>query len=116
MQAARTFAARPTPRALPEGVAGESASPRLLIEQGALVIDVREQREWDTGHLPSARLLPVGELPTRLAEVEAWAGGDKGHAIVVYCASGIRSGRAKELLEAAGFTAVTNGGGIGALV
>ncbi|MBI1948333.1 MAG: rhodanese-like domain-containing protein [Deltaproteobacteria bacterium] len=119
MQAARTFAARPTPRALPDGAEGaevEPPLPRRLIEQGALVIDVREQREWDAGHLPSARLLPVGELPTRLAEVEAWAGGDKGRAIVVYCASGIRSGRAKELLEAAGFTAVTNGGGFGALV
>ncbi len=115
MQAARTFAARPA-GALGAGPTDEPSGPRRLIAEGALVIDVREQAEWDRGHLPTARLLPVGELSSRLGEVEAWAGGDKGAPVVVYCASGRRSERAKDVLEQAGFTRVTNGGGFGELV
>ena len=107
MQAARTFAAHPR-ASLDQGVV---VAPKELIANGALVIDVRSQSEWDQGHLPMARLLPVDELPGRLMDVEQWAGGDKAQAIVVYCRSGRRSGRAREILQAAGFGDVTNGGG-----
>jgi phage shock protein E len=95
---------------------GEKAvNPKRMIEEGALVIDVRQRDEWDRGHLASARHLPVDELPRRLEEVEAWAGGDKARPIVVYCASGGRSGRARATLERAGFTHVVNGGGYSSL-
>lgn len=107
MQAARTFAARPASKS----EAGDLVDPKQLIASGALVIDVRTQSEWDAGHLPAARLLPVDQLPKRLAEVEQWADGDKGRELVVYCRSGHRSGIARDLLRAAGFTRVTNGGG-----
>lgn len=86
-------------------------SPRQLIANGALVIDVRNPAEWNEGHLAMARLLPVDELAGRLNDVEQWAGGDKQRAIVVYCRSGVRSGRAQKILQAAGFGNVTNGGG-----
>lgn len=115
MQAARTFAARPA--GLPVDDAADAvAGPKQLIAAGALVIDVREQAEWDRGHVPAARLLPVGELAARLGEVESWAGGDKDRPVVVYCASGRRSENAKGILERAGFTKVVNGGGFGELV
>jgi phage shock protein E len=107
MQAARTFAARSASKS----EAGAPVSPKQLIENGALVIDVRTQSEWDAGHLPTARLLPVDQLPARMAEVEQWAGGDKSRPLVVYCRSGHRSGVARDLLRAAGFTRVENGGG-----
>lgn len=107
MQAARTFAARPR---IPSDQ-GASVSPRQLIANGALVIDVRNPAEWNEGHLAMARLLPVDELAGRLNDVEQWAGGDKQRAIVVYCRSGVRSGRAQKILQAAGFGNVTNGGG-----
>ena len=116
MQAARTFAARSAGRTLAADPAGAAPTPRQLIADGALVLDVREQSEWDAGHLPTAHLVPVRELPARLAEVDAWTGGDKGKPVVVYCASGQRSERAKGILEAAGFTNVVNGGAFGALV
>lgn len=115
MQAARTFAVRPSARALEADGRGGPRTARQLIAEGALVLDVRERSEWDNGHLPSAHLMPVGELAARLAEVEAWAGGDRSKRIVVYCAAGQRSERAKEILESAGFTDVVNGGGYGSL-
>lgn len=94
---------------------GEPVNAKQMIASGALVIDVRRKDEWDGGHLPTARHLPVDELPGRLSEVERWAGGDKSKPIVVYCASGGRSGRAQATLAQAGFTHVVNGGGYGGL-
>lgn len=97
------------------GGGGPKADPRQMIKDGALVIDVRSREEWNGGHLSMAKHLPVDEVGRRLREVEQWAGGEKSKAIVVYCASGNRSGRARAVLESAGFTNVVNGGGYSAL-
>jgi molybdopterin/thiamine biosynthesis adenylyltransferase/rhodanese-related sulfurtransferase len=65
-----------------------------------LLLDVREPFEWEIAHLPSARLIPLGELPARLGELD-------GHReIVVYCHYGSRARRGAELLRAAGFSKV----------
>jgi len=77
------------------------------INQGALLLDVRTPGEYNAGHLPNAVLIPVDQLPHRLNEL----GNDKHRAIVVYCKSGNRAGRAKNLLDQNGFTDVLNGGG-----
>jgi phage shock protein E len=84
-------------------------TPRDLVKQGALVIDVRSADEWNTGHLPQAKHLPLGELQKRLDDVEEWTGGDKKRVIVVHCASGGRSARARVALMAAGYENVVNG-------
>lgn len=89
-----------------------SSSP---LEGAALVLDVRNQDEYDRGHLAEARLVPVSELAGRVDEVESAVGGDKSKKIVTYCGSGRRSEKAKELLEQHGFTNVVNGGGYEAL-
>ena len=93
------------------GKAAAGPSVAELVAQGAIVIDVRAQNEWDAGHLPMAKLLPVDQLEARVADVVAWAGGNKAAAIVVHCKSGMRSARAKGTLERAGFTHVVNAGG-----
>ncbi len=87
--------------------AGDAELAWEKVNSGALLIDVRTLGEFNEGHLPGARLIPITELENRLAEL----GDDKNKPIVVYCKSGVRSGRAEELLEAKGFTDVTNGGG-----
>ncbi len=62
-----------------------------------VVLDVREPREHEIARIAGARLLPIGQLPGRLHELE-------GHAeIVTYCHHGVRSMRALEILKAAGF-------------
>lgn len=90
--------------------ADPATAARALIAAGATVLDVREPSEWDEGHLEQARLFPVGSIGDKLAEIEQLAGG-KDKPIVLYCRSGGRAGKAKEILEAAGFSNVTNGGG-----
>ncbi len=91
-----------------KGRAAQAA--RGHIEAGALVIDVRSKGEFDGGHLASAKHVPVETVAQKAKQIEKWAGG-KDKPIVVYCASGARSGRALRVLHAAGFTNVHNGGG-----
>jgi molybdopterin/thiamine biosynthesis adenylyltransferase/rhodanese-related sulfurtransferase len=76
---------------------------------GGALLDVREQVEWDAGHIPGAAFIPQGELPDRIeAEFP-----DKDAPIVLYCRSGARSGRATQLLQRLGYTDVVNmAGGI----
>ena len=78
-----------------------------MIDKGALVVDVRTPLEYNKGHLPNAKLIPVSEVSNRMAEF----GSDKSKPIVVYCKSGRRSGTAIKKLKAAGYTNVFNGGG-----
>lgn len=76
---------------------------RELREKPHLVLlDVREPLEWEICHIEGARLVPLGELPARLNELD-------GHAeIVTHCHTGARSMRALEILRAAGFSKVRN--------
>jgi len=64
------------------------------------LVDVREMREWEICRIPGARLIPLGQLPERLSELD-------GHQeIVTHCHKGVRSMRALEILRAAGFARV----------
>ena len=67
-----------------------------------LLLDVRQPEEYEAGHLPGAVLLPVGELPERLDEL------DRARAVFTYCRLGGRGSRAAATLLAAGFERVNN--------
>jgi phage shock protein E len=82
-------------------VRGEEA--RRLVAAGARLLDVRTSREFAAGHLPGAVNIPLGDLERRMHSL-----GPQDHPIVAYCQSGQRSGLAKRLLTANGFTAVHN--------
>lgn len=106
--------AAPAPTTAPPTAAVKPKDPaaaRDLITKGATVIDVRTTGEFEEAHLPQATNIPVDDLGGRLAEVDALVGGDKTKPVVVYCASGARSRKAQQQLEAAGYTQVVNGGG-----
>ena len=66
---------------------------------GATWIDVREQDEWDEGHIPGAIHIPRGSLESRIEG----AIGDRSRPLVVYCASGGRSAFATDTLVALGY-------------
>jgi molybdopterin/thiamine biosynthesis adenylyltransferase/rhodanese-related sulfurtransferase len=66
------------------------------------LIDVREQYEWDICRIPSAKLIPLGQLPSRMSEL------DSADEIVLQCKSGVRSARALRLLQEAGFGKLYN--------
>ena len=90
------------------GVPGAtSVDVKEKIRQGSVTIDVRTPSEYQSGHYTGAKNIPLQELQDRLAEI-----GDKNKAVVIYCASGMRSAKAAKILAAAGFTDVTNAGGL----
>lgn len=77
------------------------------IEAGATVVDVRTPEEYRDGGYPGARNIPLQVLGARLGEIP------KDRPVVLYCASGGRSGLAARQLKAAGYADVTNAGGLG---
>jgi rhodanese-related sulfurtransferase len=81
----------------------EELKQRLDAGEEFNFLDVREEYEYEEDNL-GALLIPVGELPDRLEEIEGW----KDQEVVVHCRSGARSGRAKAFLESQGFTNVRN--------
>lgn len=74
----------------------------LKSDDPPFLLDVREANEWDIAHLPNATRISVNELQSRLNEL------DTAREMVVYCRSGARSGRAVDMLRAAGFRKVKN--------
>jgi rhodanese-related sulfurtransferase len=72
-----------------------------------VIVDVREPAEFDICRIPGARLIPLGQLPARIAEL------DPSTEIVVHCKAGGRSAKATALLRERGFTLARNlSGGI----
>jgi rhodanese-related sulfurtransferase len=80
--------------------------------QDALLLDVRTWWEFSLYRLPGATNIWVEELGERLEEISRALEGKKDRPIVVYCTKGVRAGKAKEILQQAGFTRITNLGGI----
>ena len=78
------------------------AEAAALRDDGAFVLDVREPAEWADGHIPGATLIPLGELASRVGEL------DRGQRIVVVCRSGNRSAEGRDILLGAGFPSVTS--------
>ncbi|WP_346670721.1 rhodanese-like domain-containing protein [Faecalicoccus acidiformans] len=75
--------------------------------KNAVLIDVRTKEEYDQGHIPNSINLPLSELDQILKEVP-----DKNTPLFVYCQSGSRSARAAKSMKKAGYSDVTNIGGI----
>lgn len=94
----------PQQSALPASISVDEAYAKY--QEGAYVLDVRTQEEWDSFHAPEATLIPLDELPQRVNEVP------KDQEVVVVCRSGNRSQAGRDILMDAGYTQVTsmNGG------
>jgi len=90
----------------------DPALAKKLVSEGAVLLDVRTAEEYSGRHLDKAVNIPVDNLTAQMSEVEKLTSGDKSKPIVVYCQAGGRAGRAKTMLTAAGYTQVTNLGGI----
>ena len=73
-----------------------------LMNQGSLVLDVREEKEYAAGHLPKARHIPLRDLAGRLGEI----GKFKDKPVIVTCRGGARAGAACRLLRQSGFNNV----------
>jgi rhodanese-related sulfurtransferase len=79
---------------------------RKLIDEGAQLVDVRADHEWEVGRIAGATHVPLPELPQRLGEI------DKDRPVVVYCRGGNRSTMATDALAEAGYDAAKLSEGI----
>ncbi len=76
------------------------------VKNGALLLDVREQNEYNEERIPGAQLLPLSELAARFDELP------KDQEIIAQCRSGKRSAQATDFLRAQGYDVTNMEGGI----
>ena len=80
----------------------EQLKARIDSQDGVFILDVREPQEYQICAIPGSTLIPLGELPSRLHELEG-----RGE-MIVHCKSGARSAKAVKLLRDAGFAQARN--------
>lgn len=76
----------------------------VLIQNGAIIIDVRTRVEFEQGHLAGAINIPLQELEKNMHLI------DKNTSVIICCASGVRSASAKRLLDSYGYSRVCDSG------
>ena len=87
----------------------QEEAKEMMDTQEVIILDVREQDEYDSGHIPGAVLLPVGTIDEdTAAEVIP----EKDSTVLVYCRSGNRSKTASSALAELGYTNIYEFGGI----
>ena len=87
----------------------QDEAKEMMDTQEVIILDVREQDEYDSGHIPGAVLLPVGTIDeTTAAEVIP----EKDSTVLVYCRSGNRSKTASAALAELGYTDIYEFGGL----
>lgn len=87
----------------------QEEAKNMMDTQEAIVLDVREQDEFDTGHIPGAVLLPVGTITKDTAAAVI---PELDSVVLVYCRSGNRSKKASQALADLGYTGIYEFGGI----
>jgi hydroxyacylglutathione hydrolase len=79
----------------PREITNDEAA-KVYDKKDAVFVDVRELAEWDSGHLPGATHIPLGDLPRRASELPV------GRRIITVCRSGYRSLDAVNILQSQG--------------
>ena len=87
----------------------QEEAKEMMDTQEVVILDVREQHEYDSGHIPGAVLLPVGTITedTAAAVID-----NLDTVVLVYCRSGNRSKTASQVLADLGYTNIYEFGGI----
>ena len=83
---------------------GPGVDFKSLVDNGAIIIDVRSPQEFDSGHIKGAKNIPVNIIQREITNIKKW-----GKPIITVCKSGARSNMAKSVLKGAGIE-VYNGG------
>ena len=77
---------------------------QMQSEQNAVIIDVRENDEWNAGHIDNAIHIPLNDIQNRLKELAKY----QNQPVITQCRSGTRSARAADILAKSGFSNVLN--------
>lgn len=91
-----------------EQITAEEAKNIMDSGEDVVILDAREQDEYDSGHIPGAILIPYTEIENKAEDILP----DKDKQILVYCRSGRRSKIAAEILSSLGYTNTKEFGGI----
>ncbi len=83
----------------------KSVDFKQLVQDGAVIVDVRTPGEFQGGHIKGSVNIPLQSLQGSLGKIP------KNKTVITCCASGMRSASAKSLLKSAGYAEVHNGGG-----
>lgn len=83
-------------------ISPDQLKKRLEAGEKLTIIDVREPEEWNQGHIPEAKLIPLGQIASRSSEL------DPNQEIILVCRSGNRSGQAQRILTGKGFKKTVN--------
>ena len=89
-------------------ITAQKAKQIMDTQEGYIILDVREQEEFDQGHIPGAILIPYTQIEEMADEMLP----QKEQLILVYCRSGRRSKIAAEALVELGYTNIREFGGI----
>jgi phage shock protein E len=84
---------------------GPATDYAQLVKDGAIIVDVRSNGEYNGGHVKGSINIPVDQLANNLSKLK-----DKNKTIITCCASGMRSASAKAALKSNGYAQVYNGG------
>jgi rhodanese-related sulfurtransferase len=87
-------------------VQAEIADVPATFDDSAVLLDVREDDEWQRGHAPGALHIPLGDVPARIAEIDSQA------TLYVVCHAGGRSQRAAQYLARSGYEPINVVGGM----
>ncbi len=87
----------------------QKEAKEMMDNQDVIILDVREQDEYDSGHIPGAALLPVGTIAEDTAAAVI---PETDSVVLVYCRSGNRSKVASQALADLGYTNIFEFGGI----
>ncbi len=82
------------------------AAVPTTFDESVVLLDVREDDEWQRGHAPGARHIPMGEVPSRLGEI------DRDAKLYVVCGVGGRSQRVAQYLAQNGYSPTNVSGGM----
>ena len=85
-------------------ITAEELKERLSKGETPIIIDVREDWEYQESNIACSKLIPLGTLPQRLDDLEEY----KNQEVIVHCRSGARSANAKAFLQQQGFSNVRN--------
>jgi phage shock protein E len=83
---------------------GPSVNYKELVQNGAIIIDVRTKGEFQGGHIKNSVNVPLANLQDKISKLK------KDKPVITCCASGSRSASAKSILKSNGFVEVHNGG------
>ena len=84
---------------------GPKVDYKQLMQQGAIIVDVRTKAEYQGEHIKGSLNIPLNNLSNHYSKLE------KNKPVITCCASGMGSAQAKNILQSNGFKEVYNGGG-----